>query len=93
MMNRSPANNVLLSTTRTLFDAEGRAIVTVGPYAAGDTPVGTETVYDALGRVAETRRWKNVTIATDAVCGEWSGADLSAPAASQKPIGKRIGGG
>jgi len=49
-----------LTTTRTLYDTEGRAIVAVGPYEADvyadypeDTskwPVGTETVYDNLGR-------------------------------------------
>ncbi len=52
----------LLTASRTLYDADGRALVTVGPYATGDQPVGTETVYDALGRVTETRRWANVAI-------------------------------
>jgi YD repeat-containing protein len=56
-----PANNVLLTTSQTLYDKEGRALVAVGPYAAGENPVGTETVYDEQGRVVATRRWKNVT--------------------------------
>jgi RHS repeat-associated protein/uncharacterized repeat protein (TIGR01451 family) len=50
------------SISQMLYDNEGRVIVSVGPYAVGDTPVGTETVYDALGRVVETRRWANVQI-------------------------------
>ncbi len=62
-----PAN--LLSVTRNLYDKEGRVVVTVGPYepavydgAAANWPVGTETVYDELGRVAETRRWAGVKV-------------------------------
>ncbi len=86
---QTPANNVLLTTTRTLFDAEGRAIVTVGPYAATDTPVGTETVYDALGRVVETRRWANVTIEVSPFVVDSQG-HFEAPTSGQKPIGKRV---
>jgi YD repeat-containing protein len=51
--------------SRTLYDAEGRAVVSVGPYdpaVAGKDRVGTETVYDNLGRVERTRRWANVAI-------------------------------
>ena len=62
---------VLLTGSRMLYDAEGRGVVSVGPYecdAYGEPvgePVGTETVYDALGRVVETRRWANVRIQTE----------------------------
>lgn len=58
------ADNVLTESC-TLYDAEGRAIVSVGPYDPADTahkPVGTETVYDSLGRVERTRRWADVGI-------------------------------
>ncbi|MBN1126900.1 MAG: right-handed parallel beta-helix repeat-containing protein [Sedimentisphaerales bacterium] len=61
----NPSNNVLLTTTQTLYDKEGRTLVTVGPYDPEDTnakPVGIETVYDSLGRVVETRRWSDVKI-------------------------------
>lgn len=58
-----------LTTTRTLYDTEGRAWLTVGPYdpavyqqATSDWPAGTETVYDVLGRVIETRRWASVIV-------------------------------
>lgn len=57
--------NGILTISRTLYDAEGRSIVSVGPYAPADTAhasVGTEMVYDALGRVVETRRWPDVQI-------------------------------
>jgi len=57
----------LLTVSQTLYDADGRVLVSVGPYDPTDTttpnyPVGTETVYDALGRVVETRRWASVSI-------------------------------
>ena len=38
----------VLTTTRTLYDAEGKVSVTVGPYKAGDTPVGTKMFMIAL---------------------------------------------
>ncbi|MBN2018662.1 MAG: hypothetical protein JW749_00375, partial [Sedimentisphaerales bacterium] len=42
----------------------GRVLVSVGPYDPNDTelPSGTETVYDALGRVVKTRKWADVQI-------------------------------
>ena len=52
----------ILTISRTLYDKEGRTIVAIGPYAPGDEPVGTETVYDAMGRVVKIRRWANVRI-------------------------------
>ena len=59
----------LLTTTQSLYDTEGRVIVSVGPYdpavysqPQSEWPVGTETVYDALGRVVETRKWAGVVI-------------------------------
>jgi RHS repeat-associated protein len=57
----------LLTVSRTLYDDAGRTLVTVGPYDPDDTttsnyPVGSETVYDSLGRVVETRRWASVAI-------------------------------
>ena len=61
-------NEQLLTASRTLYDNAGRTIVSVGPYAcdsSGDPiepAIGTETVYDAVGRVVETRRWENVEI-------------------------------
>ncbi len=60
----------ILTISRTLYDTEGRAIVAVGPYDPADTahsPVGTETVYDELGRVEQTRRWADVDILFDYV--------------------------
>ncbi|HML74991.1 MAG TPA: choice-of-anchor K domain-containing protein [Anaerohalosphaeraceae bacterium] len=60
----------ILTISRTLYDTEGRAIVAVGPYDPADTehsPVGTETVYDNLGRVEQTRRWADVDILFDYV--------------------------
>ena len=58
-----------LTVTQTLYDAEGRVLVTVGPYApaSADEPVGTENIYDALGRVVETRRWADVEITMEDV--------------------------
>jgi RHS repeat-associated protein len=50
--------------SRTSYDNNGRAVYTVDPYAEdtlGDTP-GTQTIYDALGRIVETRRYGSVTI-------------------------------
>ena len=66
--------------------------MTVGPYAAGDAPVGTETVYDALGRVVETRRWANVTIQLEPFVVDGQGKPV-VPAPTQTPIGKRVGDG
>ncbi|MEN6309508.1 MAG: Tox-REase-5 domain-containing protein [Anaerohalosphaeraceae bacterium] len=60
----------ILTISRTFYDTEGRAIVAVGPYDPADTehsPVGTETVYDDLGRVEQTRRWADVDILFDYV--------------------------
>jgi len=55
--------NGILTISQTLFDEEGRSIVSIGPYDPCDPNVnGTETVYDALGRVIETRRWADVSI-------------------------------
>lgn len=53
-----------LTVSRILYDAEGRMLVSAGPYdlADGELPVGTETVYDSLGRAVETRRWAGVDI-------------------------------
>jgi YD repeat-containing protein len=60
-----------LTTSRTLYDTEGRVLITVGPYdpavydegvPVSEWPVGTETVYDVLGRVVETRRWTGVRV-------------------------------
>jgi RHS repeat-associated protein len=87
----TPANNVMLSTTRTLFDADGRAIVTVGPYAAGQTPVGTETVYDALGRVSQTNRWANAVVQLSAFAvddeGHLIAASQAHPAVGENATG------
>jgi len=55
----------LLSISRTLYDIEGRVKVTVGPYDPSASPVGTENVYDELGRVVETRRWADVDIVVE----------------------------
>ena len=54
----------LLSISQTLYDVEGRAVVSVGPLDPNKSilPTGTETVYDALGRVTQTRRWAQVQI-------------------------------
>jgi len=59
--------DTLKTITRTLYDKEGRVLVAVGPYKAGDTPTGTENVYDALGRLVETRKWANVQITIEDV--------------------------
>ena len=87
----TPSNNVLLTTTRTLFDAEGRAMVTVGPYVPGEQPVGTETVYDALGRVVEARRWRNVEIHLSAFAVDDEGHVIAASQA-YPAIGKNATG-
>lgn len=55
-----------LTTTQNLYDAEGRVIVTVGPCDPCEpNNVGTETVFDELGRVVETRSFSNVEIQTE----------------------------
>jgi RHS repeat-associated protein len=60
-----------LTTSRTLYDTEGRVLIAVGPYdpavydegvSVSEWPVGTETVYDVFGRVIETRRWAGVRV-------------------------------
>ena len=56
-------NGDVMTISQTLYDKDGRVLVTVGPYdSTNSSNVGTENVYDALGRVIETRRWKNVVI-------------------------------
>ena len=67
--------------------------MTVGPYAAGEQAVGTETVYDALGRVAETRRWKNVEIPLTPFIVDPQTGDFLVPTSNQTPAGKRVGDG
>jgi YD repeat-containing protein len=52
----------VLTVGRTLYDAEGRVRVSVGPYDPCETVNGTENIYDAVGRIVETRRWANVEI-------------------------------
>jgi RHS repeat-associated protein len=52
----------VLTVSHTLYDKEGRTIVSVGPHDPYEPANGTETVYDVFGRVVETRRWKNVKI-------------------------------
>jgi RHS repeat-associated protein len=49
---------------------------------AGDEPVGTENVYDSLGRVIETRRWADVEITIE---------DVNKPGTSQV-VGKKSTG-
>ena len=63
-------DNVAVTVSRTLYDTEGAALVTVGPYDPdvyddypndpSKWPVVTETVYDKQRRVIETRRWAGV---------------------------------
>jgi YD repeat-containing protein len=56
--------NTPLSVTQRLHDAEGRVIVTVAydPCDVQAEPVGTENVYDEIGRVVKTRRWADVEV-------------------------------
>ncbi len=56
-----------LTISRTLYDAEGRVLVSLDTHAKNEAANGTENVYDALGRVTETRRWADVeiTVATE----------------------------
>jgi YD repeat-containing protein len=56
-----PVSNIL-TITQTLYDAEGRVLVTVDAHDPADIANGTETVYDELGRVRKTRRWADVEI-------------------------------
>ena len=66
----SDSGTSLLTVSQTYYDIDGRAVISVGPYDPSDTahpPVGTETVYDTLGRVIGTRRWANVAIQTQNV--------------------------
>jgi len=51
-----------LTISRTLYDKEGRVIVTQDPNADNVASNGTHTIYDALGRAVETRRYENVSI-------------------------------
>ena len=55
-----------LSYSQTLYDKEGRVLLSLGPVEYDATSpaeaVGTENVYDSLGRVIKTRRWANVSI-------------------------------
>jgi len=61
-MNDPDPNN-WLTVSRTVYDRQGRAIVTTEPHKPGPGPInGVETVYDPLGRVIETRRWADVNI-------------------------------
>jgi len=58
-----PDPNNCLTVSRTLYDKEGRAVVTVGPYdPAGPNVPATETVYGPAGRVIRTRKWADVQI-------------------------------
>ncbi len=56
--------NNIVTISRTLYDAEGQAIITIGPYDPCGTynPVGTQTFYDYLGREVKTRRLEDVNI-------------------------------
>jgi len=56
-----PVANIL-TITQTLYDLEGRVLVSVDTHEPGQTAGGTENVYDALGRVIETHRWEDVEI-------------------------------
>lgn len=52
----------IVTIAETLYDKEGRPIVTVDAHAPDANANGTETVYDVLGRVKETRRWADVNV-------------------------------
>jgi len=81
----------ILTISRTLYDTEGRAIVAVGPYDPADTehsPVGTETVYDDLGRVEQTRRWTDVDILFDYVMKSGESTLLYVTLAQDRVAGK-----
>ena len=60
----NPYTNVL-TISRTLYDDEGRVLVTVDQHDYTDAADGTENVYDSMGRVIETRRWAEVDIPLD----------------------------
>lgn len=60
----NPYTNVL-TISRTLYDDEGRVLVTVDPHDYTDVADGTENVYDSMGRVIKTRRWAEVDIPLD----------------------------
>ena len=59
-----------LTTTRTLYDPEGKLLVTIGPYDPAvyeqtdktKWPPATENVYDSLGKVEKIRKWQNAKI-------------------------------
>jgi RHS repeat-associated protein/fibro-slime domain-containing protein len=76
----NPDNNVL-TISQTLYDKEGRVLVTVDPHDPAEFANGTETVYDALSRVIETRRWSNVTITL---------VDLFNPDDPTEKVGRKI---
>ena len=42
--------------TDTVYDDNGCAVLTTDPYISGDTIYATQTIYDGMGRVTETRR-------------------------------------
>ena len=74
--------------------------MTVGPYAAGETPVGTETVYDGLGRVAQVRRWANAAITVEDVenggavvaraATQWTKGDLLSTSRTEYDVAGRV---
>ena len=70
---RYDCNDTLLSVSQTLYDVEGRVVVSVGPfdpYDANYKPIGSENVYDDLGRVVKTRRWADVEIITEYITND-----------------------
>ncbi|MHC4500452.1 MAG: hypothetical protein ACYS21_15235, partial [Planctomycetota bacterium] len=52
----------LLTVSETLYDVEGRVLVTVGPHDPCEIANGTENIYDELGRVVATCRWADVDV-------------------------------
>ncbi len=76
----NPITNIL-TTSQTLYDKEGRVLVTVDTHEPGQAVNGTENVYDALGRMLETRRWADVVIAIENVTND-----------SGQTVGKRTTG-
>lgn len=80
--NSAYEDGIISTISQTLYDAEDRPIVTIGPHDPCDPNVnGTETFYDVLGRVKETWRWADVTISLE---------NLYSPNPPYEKVGKKI---
>ena len=64
--------------TRTVYDANGRSVVTTDRYVPGNQANGMRTTYDTIGRVVETERLSNVVVSVTSPGGLTQSAFISA---------------